>query len=511
MRERAAHINEVLYGFRSGSAELSEPGEPRPAYAATVPKLQRYEAKAAELGVSVRTIKRWVRAFLLDREAGLVHGGPDRGDGTMGGLGRADLRWVEMALEIMAEHGKESQPTRAKVIRRIGPRLAARYGEDEVKLPTRATAYRWLDELERRKPTFRLSMKRNRDIAARPPGAYGKLRPTGPGEYLLMDTTRLDVFAMDPITLKWVQAELTVAMDWYDRCVTGIRVTPVSTQSIDVAAVLFQTYRPRPAGRDWPAHAVWPDHGIPRTVLVEREALEEDDREGKGGGTTGVAGPALVPETIVVDHGKPFISEHITSVCQRLGLSIQPARLRTGRDKGPLERFFKTLREGLLEELPGYKGPDVFSRGERPEDQAFFFLHEREAIIREWVACVYHLRPHDGLVDTQVPGLRLSPSVMFEHGIARAGYIEVPRDPALGFEFLKTEWKPLHHYGVEIRKCRYNGDGLDGYRGETSPYTGPKAKGMWPIHVDPDNINYVYFRSWEPDGGTVWSGNTLRL
>jgi transposase InsO family protein len=200
----------------------------------------------------------------------------------MGGLGRADPRWVEMALEIMAEHGKESKPSRAKVIRSVGPRLVARYGEDEVKLPTRATAYRWLQELERRLPTFRLSTKRNRDIAARPPGAYGKLRPTRPGEYLLMDTTRLDVFAMDPITLKWVQAELTVAMDWYTRCITGIRVTPVSTQSIDVAAVLFQTYRPRPAGKDWPQWAVWPNHGIPRTVFVERKALEgEEEAEPK--------------------------------------------------------------------------------------------------------------------------------------------------------------------------------------------------------------------------------------
>jgi hypothetical protein len=41
-----------------------------------------------------------------------------------------------------------------------------------------------------------------------------------------------------------------------------------------------------------------------------------------------------------------------------MGISIQPARLRTGRDKGPGERFFRTLREGLLQALPGYKGPD---------------------------------------------------------------------------------------------------------------------------------------------------------
>ncbi|MEV4998551.1 hypothetical protein AB0K54_34405 [Streptomyces niveus] len=218
--------------------------------------------------------------------------------------------------------------------------MVDRHGKSEVKLPSRATAYRWLEELERRLPTLRLSSKRNRDIAGQPPGAYGKLRPTRPGEHLLMDTTRLDVFTMDPITMKWVQAELTVAMDWYDRCATGIRVTPVSTSSIDVAAAMFQTYWLRPAGKDWLAFAVWPDHGIPRTVFVEREALEpEEEKEGKVKKVKkrGVASPALVPETIVVDHGKSYISEHITSVCQRLGVSIQPARIRTGRDKGPVE------------------------------------------------------------------------------------------------------------------------------------------------------------------------------
>ena len=135
-----------------------------------------------------------------------------------------------------------------------------------------------------------------------------------------------------------------------------------------------------------------------------------------------------MPETLVVDHGKVYVSEHLTSVCRRMGISIQPARLRTGRDKGPVERYFRTLREGLLQALPGYKGPDIHSRGESPEDDAFFFLDELEAIIREWTAMVYHRRPHASLVDPGVPGLRMSPAKMFEHGMARAGYIEVPRD-----------------------------------------------------------------------------------
>jgi hypothetical protein len=43
----------------------------------------------------------------------------------------------------------------------------------------------------------------------------------------LLDTTRLDVFAMDAVTLRWVQAELTVRLDLYTRCVVGLRLTPV--------------------------------------------------------------------------------------------------------------------------------------------------------------------------------------------------------------------------------------------------------------------------------------------
>jgi transposase InsO family protein len=476
MRERTGHTREVLTGYQSGSAELARPGEPQPEFDPGLPLEARYAAKATELGVGVRTIKRWVSRFRQLGEAGLA---PVAGGG--GPLGRADDRWVQAALEVMAEHAGESKPSRKMVIERTAARLAAASGDGVVPLPSRATAYRLLEELERRRPTFRLSAKRNQDIAARPDTAYGKLRPTRPGEYLLMDTTRLDVFAVDPVTLRWLQAELTVAMDWYTRCVTGLRLTPVSTKAVDAAATLYQTFRPRPAAPGWPAHAAWPEHGIPRVVLVDRQTIE--------GPAAGAASPPLVPETLVVDHGKIYVGEHLTSVCRRLGISIQPARLRTGRDKGPAERFFRTLREDLLQALPGYKGPDVHSRGADPEGGAFFFLDELEAIIREWVA-VYHHRPHDGLADPGVPGLALSPAAMFEHGIARAGYLEVPRDPDLAYEFLKVEWRSIQHYGVEIGSRRYNGAVLDAYRNQRSGYLG----GRWPFHLDPDDITRIYFR-----------------
>lgn len=208
---------------------------------------------------------------------------------------------------------------------------------------------------------------------------------------------------------------------------------------------------------------------------------------------TGASGPAIVPETVAVDHGKIYISDHLTSVCRRMGISIQPARLRTGRAKGPVERFFRTLREDLPQALPGYKGPDVHSRGVDPEGEAVFYLDELEDMIRQWVAAIYHHRPHEGLIDPHVPKLRMSPAQMFEHGIARAGYIEAPRDPDLGYEFLKTGWRRIQHYGVDFDGRRYNGASLDLYRGLDSPYTG-KARGRWPIQYDPDDITRAYFR-----------------
>ncbi|WP_438272457.1 hypothetical protein [Streptomyces bobili] len=157
-----------------------------------------------------------------------------------------------------------------------------------------------------------------------------------------------------------------------------------------------------------------------------------------------------------------------------------------------MERFFRTLREGLLEVLPGYKGPDIHSRGELPEGDAFFFLDELEAIIREWTATVYHCRPHSSLVDPGLPGLRMSPAQMLEHGMARAGYIDVPRDPDLAFEFLATKWRTVQHYGVEIDRRRYRGLGLPA-PGIRSPYEGPVKNG-WPFQIDPDDITRIYFR-----------------
>lgn len=486
---KACHVREVLTGFKSGSAELALDGEPRAEYSPVRPYGERYEAKAAELGVDKRTVQRWVSQYQQYGEAGLA--ASHRCEQFRG----TDHRWIAAARHVMVEHVRESKPTRRNIVLLTNARVQETHGAGVVPLPSRATAYRVLGALERQVPLFRLSAKRNRETAERPSKAYGALHPTRPGEYLLMDTTRLDVFAMDPVTLKWVNLELTVSIDWYSRCICGLRLTPMSTKSIDVASVLFQSFRPFKAPDNWPREAVWPEHGIPRVGFVDVNALTGEDK-------FGLCNPAVVPETIVVDHGKPFRSMHISSVCQRMGISVQPARLRTGRDKGVVERFFRTIREDLLQNLPGYKGPDVYSRGADPGADAFYYIDELEDKIRQWVACNYHHYPHRSLIDPKVPGLEMTPAQMFQHGIERAGFIEVPRDPDLAFQFLKPIRRQILHDGVSYKGRMYNGPALDGYRNVESDYVGAGQR-RWYLHVNPDDVRWIYFQNpatkkWDP-------------
>jgi transposase InsO family protein len=480
--ERAAHIRELLTGYRSGSATDKQPGEPRPQYDPARPLMERHAAKARELGVGERTLRRWASDYENAAEAGLVDSRMIRGKHTA-----VDPRWDQALGTVTRRNVNDSTLTRGAVLRQVTKHLDEQYGEGAVPRPPRATAYRRLKELTKGTNAVQGSAKGRRSIADRPPPPYGRLRATRPGEYAILDTQDLDVFAMEPVTCRWVRVQLTVVLDLWDRGVTGLRLTPVSTKAVDVAGVLHQAMLPQAAPRSWPKEADWAYRGIPRHLVLTENQPEP---------LAGV--PLCAPETIIVDHGKAFLSAHVISVCTRLGISIQPARPKVPTDKPTVERFFKTLREGLIQYLPAYKGPDIYSRGDHVEDGAFYFIHELEEIIREWVALVYHRTRHAGLVIPEWPRLGLSPNEMYEAGVEKAGFLRVPASPDLVYDFLEVAPRTIQHYGVEVNGLRYTGDAIKDHVNETSPYGGA-LNGKWPIRVNPDDIRCVYFQ--EQEGG----------
>ncbi len=509
LEERVGHVREVLSGYRSGHAELALPGEPRPAYGPGRPLMERYQAKAAEIGIGERTLRRWAADYGTGGEMALLD---ERGERRADPLGGVDPRWLAVCREMIGEHTDASTPTKALVLERVTARLAASFGEGVVPPPARTKAYEILAELARGRNTFTGSAKGRRSIAGRPNGAYGRLVATRPGEYLLLDTTPLDVFAMEPVTLRWVRTELTVALDLYSRCVAGVRLTPYTTKAVDAAGVVYDSLRPKVCDPTWGPEARWPYLGVPTALVLDADQLS------KGCDPAGF--PVLAPETLVVDHGKIYVSTLVTAVCARLGISVQPARPLTPTDKAPVERFFRTIREGLLAALPGYKGPDVYSRGVDVEAQAFFFIDELDRIVREWVASVYHRRPHEGLCVPDLPGMAMSPNDMYAYGVQRVGFMQIPARADLAFDFLPVEWRHVHHYGVELGGLRYNSPALDAYRQVTSPYGGAH-RGKWPFRVDSADVSRVWFQdpndhrwhavSWEHAGavGAPFSKDAL--
>ncbi|WP_227462699.1 MULTISPECIES: transposase [Nocardia] len=473
--DRAGHVRELLTGYTSGYESAAGAGEPRPEYAAGVSLKARYAAKAAELAVSVRTLEYWVAAYREVGEAGLVD---DRHRSSRGS--RVDPRWEAAVLAEMAAGVSASTPTRSALLRRVADRLDREHGPGVVAIPARTTAYRRLGLLAKGTGAVSGSAKARRSIAQRPQGVYGRLRASRPGEYLILDTQDLDVFAMEPVTCRWVRAQLTVAQDLFDRQILGLKVTPVSTKALDVAGVLFEAVTGRGSGRP----SLGPVHGLPDRLVFTENA---DDGE-----------TWCPPETLVIDRGKAFLSSHVIGVCARLGISIQPAQPHKPTDKPTVERFFRSLREGLIQHLPAYKGPDIHSRGIGLEEQAFLFLRELEDVIRDWITSVYHRSAHDGLVVAEWPELGVSPNDMFAAGIAKAGLLRIPASPQLVLEFLRVVWRTIQHYGVEIDGRRYNGAALDGYRNTRSPYGGVAA-GKWPIRINDDDVRAVYFQ--DPDDG----------
>lgn len=496
--QRLAHLNEAASGYCSGNPENSKRGEPQPKYDPNATTLkQRVEAKSRETGWSPRTIHRDLARY---RDLGLW-GLVDKRQTRLKRL-NLDPRVHSAIEQALQELTPRSTVSHEEIRRRVQLELDREHGAGVVRCPPRSTFNRKLNELARGRGTFGVAAKARRSIANRPETPYRRFRATRPGEYVLIDSSRYDVYAIDPGSGHWITLELTIALDLYTRSIVAWRYTPKSAKGVDAALILHDIVAWKPMRPGWPESARWRYHGVPDTIIIDPEG-------GRDQADPPAGIPALYPETVVVDRGRIYLSQAFQDACTRLGISIQLARPYRPTDKSQIERTFRTIRESLLEKLPGYKGPDVHSRGERPEAEACLFVSELEELFAEWVASWWQVRHHDGLHLPGQPQIHLSPNEMYDEGIARWGLLYIPPSRTLYYELLPTAWRKLHHYGVDLNGLRYDGESLNGHRHRTSPHNG-RHRGEWPVKYDPRDLSKIYFRDhgsgeWHELG---WVGRT---
>jgi transposase InsO family protein len=475
-----AHLNEASFGYRSGDPERPLAGEPRPEFDPACTTLrQRLEAKAAELGCSFERLRKRRRALQRHGLAGLVDGRSAR---SVQGAGN-DERLREAILAEARELENASDVRKMQFRARVASRLVRE--SEPLELPSsRQTFNRVVDEVLRSTGLFRLPAKRRRSAQAAPSETFGSLVAERPGEYVAIDTTSLDVFAIDPFTFQWVGLDLTAAIDVCTRSILAFRLTPFSTQGVDLALLLSDLLSPTPVDGRWPADVPYPYCGVPENLVLRAFELEA--------GTPLAPRPTVRPGTVVIDRGRNYQSVAFMAACAHLRINVQSARPYRGSDKGWIERLFRTMRERLLESLPGYTGPNVLARGKDIEADAVYFTHELEAIIGRWIAIDYQCRPHDGLRVPEMPHLTLSPNEAYEEAAARAGFLFVPRDPDLHLRLLPVQARVIGRAGVEIAGLTYDSPTLDPYRQQRSPMTA--LDGKWPIRVDPRELGRVWFQ-----------------
>lgn len=482
------HIVEVLRGV---PPQAPAGTRPKPEYDPAVMSLTRREqAKAAELTAAGRPVTASAIAKRRRRyEARGVVGMADRRSAKpVSTHGRVDPLVVEAMQKAVAEAAQGSTRTATYLFWRTDQILEEDHGRGVVELPSQRSLYRLLEKLSAGKHTTG-SARTRRSLADRPDGPFGERSAAAPGELMQMDSTPLDVLVRldDGVPAR---VDLTGMIDVATRSVTAAVLRP-TTKSVDASVLLARTVTPELMRPGW-AQAL----AMSRSALPFRRLLDIDARMEHA-----AARPVIVPETIVVDQGKVFVSRNFRASCNFLGINFQPVHDASGWEKGHIERMLGSVGTLFAQFVAGYTGFNAERRGRHVEQQPLWSLLELQELLDEWIV-VWQSRPHDGLRDPLHPGRMFSPNEKYAALVETAGYVPVALSADDYIELLPATWRAINAYGVKIKHRTYDDQALNLLRQQRS---GVKdRKDLWEIHYDPYDVSRVWVRD-------HWNGGWITL
>jgi hypothetical protein len=480
------HIVEVLTGI---PPDAEDGTVPRPEYDPAVVTLTRREqAKAAELTAAGRPVTASAIAKRRRRyqEQGLVGMIDHRAGKRTPPHGRVDAAVVAAMRQAISEAAGDSTRTAVFVLRRTRQILAESGGEPDGGMPSRSTLYRLFSRLQDGRHTTGSASTR-RSLAGRPEGPFGQVPAAAPGDLMQIDSTPLDVLVRLDSGVTG-RVDLTGIIDVATRTVTAAVLRP-TTKSVDASVLLARTVTPEPMRPGWPQAMRMSASALPfRRMLSIDERLEN-----------AAARPVIIPQVIVVDHGKVFVSESFRASCEFLGVSLQPARKATGTDKPHVERMLGSVATMFAQYVSGYTGRSPEYRGRGIEEKAVWSLPELQDLLDQWLV-TWQARPHDGLRDPLHPGRAFSPNEKYAALTETAGYVPLALSPDDYIELLPAAWRAVNAYGIKISRRVYDGKELNPLRMQHSGVTA--RKGLWEVHRDPYDISRIWVRD-HRDGGWI--------
>ncbi|GGD88295.1 DDE-type integrase/transposase/recombinase [Microbacterium murale] len=389
-----------------------------------------------------------------------------------------DARLVEAFAHVVGDQTRKSTGTGTRVIWLALRELEQRHGPGVVPVPSRATLFRLLGEIEGGRYTFG-SARTRRTKANQPSHMFGNRVGVRPGEQVLIDTTPMEI--MVECDGQSVRPDLTILLDEASRSVLSAIVT-VGTRSIDLVVVLARALVP---------YAFRPE-GVRANRRATSEAwIGEDELLAQRFEHARDAQAYIFPETITTDHGSAYVSRHFTDACRSLGISLTLAAKYTPTHKAKVEKMFDTIKVlftqyaiSFLGESPDMRGDESISTSE------LLTLEQLQELLEDWIAVAWQNRPHSALRDPRNPRLKLTPNQMVDAFREIAPEFHVPLDADRYLAMLPTRWRTVLPYGINLDLRIYDSEALSAIRNVRSRHR--NHGGKWPIHVDPYNPMTVW-------------------
>ena len=158
-----------------------------------------------------------------------------------------------------------------------------------------------------------------------------------------------------------------------------------------------------------------------------------------------------IPDVLYIDHGSDFTSRHIERVCADLKIRVIFSQAGRPRGRGRVERFFSTVNQRVLSELPGY----LVAGARKPAPS--ISLPTLDQSIRRFIVEEYHHAPHGGT--------GIAPEARWSLN----GFLPRMPDSLEQLDLLLllvARARQVHRDGVRLNGLRYIAPALAAYVGE---------------------------------------------
>lgn len=458
---------------------------------------ERYETKAAELcaahhQVSAATVERKRLAWLEHGVWGLVD---KRRVRRASRHGRVDERVVTLLRKVHKRHEKRSIGTRSRLFELFRRACVRKFKKKaEQLMPSRATFYRLLDRLGI--VCGKQAAARRGDGSHRPEPPFTLAMATVPGEQVQIDTTALDVLALDE-TGRVVSVELTAAIDVVSRTILAAVIRPKSsgtktgrssrrhggraTKAVDALLLLAEMCTPQPMRPHWSLKAAAKGSDLPYAQLVEADERMEG----------AAARPVIIPEMIIMDNGKVFAGRAFMDACAQLGISVRPACANSPTHKAIIERTFGSVKSLFSQFMPGYTGKDLTHRGKHVASERLWRIDQLNDFLQQWIALGWQQRPHAELRNPFLPSMPpRTPNQVFAAHVASSGYVPLRLSTEDRLRLLPTAWVKVTDKGIRLNNRTYDSRALNPYRNSRSGWPGKGQR--WPVRYHPHQPEKVW-------------------